>query len=100
VDLIGGPFQIIGTIIVGALAGYLASIIVGTNKQQGCIADIVVGLIGAIIGRAVLIGFFADGRWLGGFLDTLVFSIGGAVILLLALQLLFRGRRRRRRRRS
>lgn len=95
--LFGGPFQIIGTIIVGALSGYLASIIVGTNKNQGCIADIVVGLIGAVIGRAILIGFFPEGRWLGSFADTIVFSVAGAVILLLALQILFRGRRRRRR---
>ena len=41
---------IIGWIIFGALAGWVASIITGTNDRQGCLGNIVVGVIGAFIG--------------------------------------------------
>ena len=37
---------IITWIIFGALAGWLASIITGRNRQMGCIANIVVGIVG------------------------------------------------------
>lgn len=90
--------QIIGTVLVGAIAGYLASIVVGTNKEQGCIADIIVGVVGAAIGR-LLLPFFPGGRLLGGFVDTIIFAVVGAIILLVGLQIIFRGRRSRRRRR-
>lgn len=84
-------------VIVGAAAGYLASIVVGTNKQQGCLADILVGLVGSIIGGFVGAIFLPNGL-VGGFLDRIIFATIGAVILLVALQVLIPGRRRRRRR--
>jgi uncharacterized membrane protein YeaQ/YmgE (transglycosylase-associated protein family) len=37
-------------IIFGGLTGWVASLIMGTNKQQGLLGDIVVGIIGAVIG--------------------------------------------------
>jgi uncharacterized membrane protein YeaQ/YmgE (transglycosylase-associated protein family) len=66
-------------IILGALAGWIASIIMKKNKQMGAIANIVVGIIGAFIG-----GFVMDllGIDYGGFLGTLLVAILGAVILL------------------
>jgi uncharacterized membrane protein YeaQ/YmgE (transglycosylase-associated protein family) len=59
-----GEFGIIGWIIIGGLAGFLASRVMGTSDQQGCIMDIVVGVIGAVIGGFVmntLIGFGEGG---------------------------------------
>ena len=41
-------------IIVGAIAGWLASIVMKTNSQQGLLLDIVVGIIGGFIGGIVL----------------------------------------------
>ena len=41
-------------IIVGALAGWLASIVVGTNRSQGLLADIIVGVIGGLLGGFLL----------------------------------------------
>jgi uncharacterized membrane protein YeaQ/YmgE (transglycosylase-associated protein family) len=93
------PLTIIGTIILGAIAGYLASIVVGTNEQQGCLADIVVGVIGSFIGSFVKEIFFGAGL-LGPFLDTILFAVIGAIIFLVALQMLIPKRRRRRRRRK
>ncbi|HMO56827.1 MAG TPA: GlsB/YeaQ/YmgE family stress response membrane protein [Roseiflexaceae bacterium] len=41
---------IISWIIFGALAGWVASMIVGTNERQGCLGNIVIGVIGAFLG--------------------------------------------------
>ena len=44
-------------IIFGGLVGWIASIVMGTNAQQGLIANIIVGIIGAMIGVWIM-GFF------------------------------------------
>lgn len=44
----------IGWIVLGGLAGWVASIIMKTNKSQGMIADIAVGIIGAFLGGFVM----------------------------------------------
>ena len=41
-------------LIMGALAGWIASLIAGTNRQQGCLIDIIVGIVGAFIGGFLL----------------------------------------------
>ncbi|HZJ02600.1 MAG TPA: GlsB/YeaQ/YmgE family stress response membrane protein, partial [Thermoleophilia bacterium] len=46
---------IISWIVLGGLAGWVASMIVGRNDQMGCITNIVVGIIGAFLG-----GFVAE----------------------------------------
>jgi uncharacterized membrane protein YeaQ/YmgE (transglycosylase-associated protein family) len=43
----------IAWIVFGGLAGWVASIIAGTNRRQGCLMNIVVGIVGAFIGGAV-----------------------------------------------
>jgi len=48
-------------IIFGALAGWIASIIMGRNKQMGALANIVVGIIGAILGGWIMSLFGAQG---------------------------------------
>jgi uncharacterized membrane protein YeaQ/YmgE (transglycosylase-associated protein family) len=81
--------NIIGWILFGALAGWLASIIMKTNQQQGALANIVIGILGAIIG-----GFIFS--MLGGdnvddfSLYSLIVAVIGSVILI-ALLKAFRG---------
>lgn len=71
----------LGWIILGAIAGWLASIIMGTNKRQGCIVNIVVGIIGAIIGGLIM--NFMGGQGVTGFnLWSLFVAIVGSVVLL------------------
>lgn len=79
------------TLIVGALIGWLASIIMKTNEQQGCIANILVGVVGAALGRLI----FADLLGLGGAaaagaftLAGLFWGILGAVVLIALLRAL------------
>ena len=71
-------------IIFGALAGWLASIVMGKNKQMGAIANIVVGIVGALLGGWIMSLFGAQG--VSGFnIPSLLVAIGGAVVLLFAV---------------
>ena len=75
---------IITWIIFGALAGWLASIITGRNRQMGCIANIVVGIVGAIIGGFLM--SFIGGSGVTGFnLYSFFVAVVGAVVLLVVV---------------
>ena len=81
--------NIIAWIIFGALAGWIASLIMRTSAEQGAIGNIIVGIIGAIIGGFIMHAFGSSG--VTGFnLYSLLVAIGGAIILL-AIVRLFRG---------
>jgi uncharacterized membrane protein YeaQ/YmgE (transglycosylase-associated protein family) len=76
-------------IIFGAIAGWIASIVMGKNKQMGAIANIVVGILGAFIG-GWLMSFFG-GQGVTGFnLSSLLVAIVGAIVLLFVVGLLRR----------
>lgn len=47
-------FELLGWILVGAIAGWLASILMKTNNQQGCIINIVVGMIGSLVAGTIV----------------------------------------------
>lgn len=72
---------IISWIIIGALAGWIASMFTGNNKSMGAGANILTGIIGGLIG-----GFLMNmlgGTGITGFnVWSLVVSIAGSVILL------------------
>jgi uncharacterized membrane protein YeaQ/YmgE (transglycosylase-associated protein family) len=77
--------DIILWIVLGALAGWIASIITGTDAEQGWLGNMVTGIIGAFIGGLVLKLFGAEG--VSGFnLPSLLTAILGAVILLSLLR--------------
>jgi uncharacterized membrane protein YeaQ/YmgE (transglycosylase-associated protein family) len=78
-------------LIVGAIAGWLASIVMSTNREQGLLMDIVVGIVGAFIGGFVFNLFGAAGTT-GFNIWSIFVSFVGAVVLL-ALIRLFTGRR-------
>lgn len=84
------PVGIIIWIIVGAIAGWLASIVMKTNAQQGLVMDIIVGIIGGFIGGWVL-GLLGVGGEVTGFnIASILTAFIGAVILLGLLRLLRR----------
>jgi len=78
-------------IVVGALIGWVASIIMKTNSRQGLIADILVGIVGAFVGGHFLSPLFNVGTINESdfSIPALLVSLGGAVILL-AISKLFR----------
>lgn len=82
---------ILSWIIFGALAGWVASLLVGKNDQMGCILNIVVGITGALIGGWIMSLFGSTG--VTGFnIASFGVAVIGAVIFLFVLNLLF-GRR-------
>lgn len=75
---------IIAWIIFGGLAGFIASAI--TRTEQGPVADVVVGIIGAIIGGYLMQAFGASGA--NGFnFYSLIVAIIGAIVLLAIVNL-------------
>lgn len=73
---------IIGWIIIGALAGWIGSMLTGNNRKMGAGKNILVGIVGAFIGGFVM--NILGGTGVTGFnLWSLIVSIIGAVILLL-----------------
>jgi uncharacterized membrane protein YeaQ/YmgE (transglycosylase-associated protein family) len=81
-------------LIVGGLVGWVASMIMKTNAQQGVILNIVVGIVGAMIGGWVLSPMFGIGtiNQNNFSLPALLVSLLGAVILLAIVNLVRRGR--------
>lgn len=53
--------NLLGWIIIGGLAGWIASVVTGRNKRQGCITNVIVGVIGAAIGGAAFNFFTGHG---------------------------------------
>jgi uncharacterized membrane protein YeaQ/YmgE (transglycosylase-associated protein family) len=75
-------------LIFGALAGWLASLINGTNREQGWIGNIVLGIIGALVG-GFLYSLIADGDFDAGFnIGSLIVAIIGALIVSWAFSML------------
>lgn len=84
---------IIGWIIVGAIAGWIASLVTGNSRRMGAGANILVGIVGGFIGGLVmnLIG----GYGITGFnLWSLFIATIGAIILLLIVNAFKRSPRR------
>ena len=72
---------ILGWIIIGGLAGWLASKIKGTDAQQGIVLNIVVGVVGGLLGGWLLSLFGVDVEG-AGLIFSFLTCLLGAVILL------------------
>lgn len=83
---------ILPAIILGGLAGWVASMLMKTDASMGLVANIVVGIIGAIIGN-MLLPVFGLGGTTGFSLWSFVVALLGAVVLLFVVGM-FRGGRR------
>ena len=80
-------------IIVGGILGWIASMIMRTDAQQGTLLNIIVGIIGALLAGAILspilgVGTINEGNFS---LSALLVSLLGAVILLGIVNLFRRG---------
>jgi uncharacterized membrane protein YeaQ/YmgE (transglycosylase-associated protein family) len=84
--------NIIIWLVVGGLLGWVASMIMGTNARQGMFLNVVVGIIGAILGGwllSPLVGVSTINQ--GNFsISSLLVSLVGAVILLAVVNLMRR----------
>jgi uncharacterized membrane protein YeaQ/YmgE (transglycosylase-associated protein family) len=80
-------------LVVGGLVGWVASLIMGTDAQQGILLNIIVGVVGAFVAGLVLsplvgIGTLNQGNFS---FPALLVSLVGAVILLAIVNLFRRG---------
>jgi uncharacterized membrane protein YeaQ/YmgE (transglycosylase-associated protein family) len=80
-------------LIVGGIVGWLASLVMRTDGQQGILLNVVVGIVGALLGGWLIsplvgVGTINDGISIG----SIVVSLIGAIILLAIVNLFRRGR--------
>ena len=73
--------NIILWIIFGALAGWIASIIMKTDSGQGTISDIIMGIIGAVVGGFIM-NLFGQSGVTGFNLYSLAVSVIGAIVVI------------------
>lgn len=85
---ISSSFGFLSWIIFGALAGWAASLLTGRRDQQGCLTNIVVGVIGAFLGGAI-VSFLtnSDGFYFDWSVGSFVAAIIGSLVLLGLLRL-------------
>jgi len=76
-------------LIIGGVVGWLASIVMRTDAQQGILLNVVVGIIGAFIGGLIFTGGTINNAPLT--LYTFLTSLVGAIILLAIVNLVRRG---------
>jgi uncharacterized membrane protein YeaQ/YmgE (transglycosylase-associated protein family) len=77
--------NLIISLIIGGIVGWLASIVMKTNAQMGWIANVLVGVVGSAIGFWIA---GALGIAAGGGILRFVVAIGGAVLLIVVLRAL------------
>ena len=83
-DLVG----IIVWLVIGGVVGWLASLVMRTDAQQGILLNIVVGIVGAFIGGLI----FSGGSINQGLsVYSFIVSLVGAIILLAIVNLVRRG---------
>ena len=78
---------------IGGLIGWLASILMRTDAQQGIVLNVVVGIVGSLIAGVLVTPLIGGAPITSGSFDliSLVSSFFGAVILLAVINLLRRG---------
>jgi uncharacterized membrane protein YeaQ/YmgE (transglycosylase-associated protein family) len=82
-------------LLFGALVGWLASIVMGRDAQQGALMNIIVGIIGAFLGGFLLSALTGNGMAITNNvfdLSSLLVAFVGAVVLLAIVNLATRGR--------
>ncbi|MCA1839283.1 MAG: GlsB/YeaQ/YmgE family stress response membrane protein [Actinomycetota bacterium] len=78
--------HIIFWVFAGGIAGWLASLVTGTNARMGCLLNILVGVVGAVIGGWIFdrLGISAPR---GHYVGTIVVAFVGATVFLAILRL-------------
>lgn len=73
-------------IVFGGIVGWIGSLIMGTDGQQGIILNVVVGIVGAVLGGYIM-SLFGEGGVTGFNLYSFMVALGGAVVLLAIVKL-------------
>jgi uncharacterized membrane protein YeaQ/YmgE (transglycosylase-associated protein family) len=83
-------------LVIGGIIGWLASMVMKTDKQQGIVLNVVVGIIGALIGGLLIAPLLGSGtiNRMDYSMPGLLASFIGACILLALVNMVNRGRAR------
>lgn len=81
-------------IIVGGIAGWLASKVMGRDASMGIVANVIAGCVGSVVGNFIANRFGIVGSVKEFSLTGLIVAFFGAVIFLAVLNLIQRGRMR------
>ena len=76
-------------LVIGGVIGWLASIVMRTDAQQGILLNVVVGIVGAFLGGLIFSGGSINNAGLN--LTSFLVSLVGAVVLLAIVNLVRRG---------
>ena len=71
---------IISWIVLGAIAGFLANMVVGGG--EGLIATIILGIVGAVVGGYIAAAVFHKGDVTGVNVESIVIAVLGAIVVL------------------
>lgn len=85
--------NIIIILIVGGILGWLASLIMRTDAQQGIVLNVIVGIVGAVLAGFIITPLLGGAPITTGALDarSIFISFLGAVLLLAIVNLIRRG---------
>lgn len=79
-------------LVFGALVGWLASIIMNTNREQGAIANVIIGIVGAFIGG--MLSRLMGGPTVTGFnFTSILVAVLGAALLIFFIRMISGNRR-------
>lgn len=78
----------LGAIIIGALCGWIASMVMKTDAQQGAVANILIGIVGAALANLLFGNLLNLGANFNGFLPSLLWGTLGSIILIALLKAL------------
>jgi uncharacterized membrane protein YeaQ/YmgE (transglycosylase-associated protein family) len=86
-------YGIILWVVIGALAGWIGSKIMRTDAQQGGLANVIIGVIGAVVGGFIARAIFGDNSADNGLIASFFIALAGAC-LVIGLRKMIVGRRR------
>jgi uncharacterized membrane protein YeaQ/YmgE (transglycosylase-associated protein family) len=81
---------IISWIVLGAIAGFLANLIVG--GREGLVGTIILGIVGAVVGGYIAASVFHKGDVTGVNIESIVIAVLGAILVLFVWRALTRNR--------
>ncbi|MHB8460661.1 MAG: GlsB/YeaQ/YmgE family stress response membrane protein [Candidatus Limnocylindrales bacterium] len=81
---------ILSWIVLGAIAGFLANMVVG--GREGVIGTIILGIVGAVVGGYIAESVFHKGDVSGVNIESIVIAVIGAIVVLFVWRALTRRR--------
>lgn len=76
---------ILGGVLFGALAGWVASMLMGIEEKQGCLSNVVIGVLGSFLGGFLYAVLTGHGIGMAWNLRSFIVAVLGSLLLLAVL---------------